>query len=385
MQERTMNPTQRSRTRLVRADDLSTALAKVRRAYGPDAMVVGTRTVEVPDPEKLAPRRQVEVEVAEPESALVAAAGTPRIMGVHAYAEHQAAAFDPLGSEEDSSTEQRVGARLERLRDIATRVEGLTSRVSVVGEEVDDYPLADELRASGTTERTIRHLAGSFRLAVRGGDPTPTAARRHLSRFVRGTKATSLTQMRGEHWFLGRAGSGKTSMVLFLAASLTREGLPCGIISVSPGHDGDVHRLQAGERALGIPVRVVRSQDELEVARESLVDRAVLLIDTPCFVGQELPVTPPDRSQRHLVVPLGEDRELMRTHVDLARNWQPDCVAITQMDLYPCPGRLVDLAVEAGRPVSLLQGRQAGRLSVHVARGEVLLNAVLGDAPAIGI
>ena len=275
--------------------------------------------------------------------------------------------------------------RLDRLRDIATRVEGLTSRVGGVGEDEDDYPLADALRAAGTTERTIRHLAGSFRLAVRGGDPSPTAARRHLSRFVRGTKATSLVQMRGEHWFLGRAGTGKTSLVLYLAASLTRENLPCGIISVSPGHDGELQRLQSAERALGIPVRVVRSADELEVARESLVDRAVLLIDTPCFVGQELPVTPPDRSQRHLVVPLGEDRELMRSHLAHARNWQPDCVAITQMDLYPCPGRLVDLALEAGRPLSLVQGRHAGRLGVHVARGEALLNAVLGDATATGI
>lgn len=379
------NPRQPSRTRLVRADDLSSALAKVRRAFGPDALVVGTRTVTVPDPESLAPRRQVEVEVAEPGAALEAAAGAPRVMGIHAYARAQAESPSPEadeGTEDDAGTS--VTDRLERLRDIAARMEGLATRVDIAGDEPEDYPLSDVLRGAGTTERTLRHLSGSFRLAVRGGDPSLTAARRHLSRFLRGTKATSLAQMRGEHWFLGRAGSGKTSLVLFLAASLTREQQPCGIIAVAPSHDGDLHRLQAGERALGIPVRIVRSAEEIEVARESLSDRAVLLVDTPCFVGQELPVIPPDRAQRHLVVPLGEDRELLRGHLDRARDWQPDCVAVTQMDLFPRPGRLVDLAVETGRPLSLLQGRQDGRLNVRIARGEALLTAALGELPATG-
>ncbi len=378
-------------TRVVRADDLAQALARVRLSFGRDALVLGTRTVTIPDPEALRPRTQVEVTVADPDALpreRMAEAGGPATDWARAYAQAEraaesadAAAFEPTVT---APSDDDVSARVDRLNEIATRVRGLASRFDEEeADETSDYPLADALRAQGTTEATLRHLAGSFRLAVRGGDPTVTAARRHLSRFVRGTRAVDVSQIAGEHWFLGRAGSGKTTMLLYLAGALVQAGIRAGVVAVSPPHAGDVQRLRGAERALGVPVHFVDDEAGLRQARSELSAYAALLVDTPCFIGQELPALPPDHAQRHLVVPLGEDRELLRGHLDAARGWQADCLALSQMDLFPRPGRLVDLAVEAGRPISLLQGRQDGGLRVRVARGENLMNAVLGDPTGV--
>ena len=378
-------------TRVVRADDLSQALARVRMAYGRDALVLGTRTVTLRDPESMRPRTQVEVTVADPNALpkkAEARAGSALPPWAAAYDSGNGAEPDPTEdevTEEVADSAAEVEARVHRIDEIAARVKTLASRFETVDGDADHYPLADALRAQGTGEPTLRHLAGSFRLAVRGGEATETAARRHLSKFVRGTRALDVAQMRGEHWFLGRAGSGKTTLVLYLAGTLKQAGVDVAVMAVRPPHAGDVQRLRAAERALGIPVAIANDLDAYVEARASLESSAVVLVDTPCFVGQELPVLPSDDAQRHLVVPLGEDRELLRGHLDSMRGWQADCLAVTQMDLFPRPGRLVDLAVEAGRPVSLLQGRADGQLRVRIARGESLMAAVLGDeGPRIG-
>ena len=377
---------------MVRADDLAQALARVRLTFGRDALVLGTRTVTISDPEALRPRTQVEVTVADPSAQpqeRVAEAGSAAGAWARAYAEAKSAPHTDEPRDVDSApaaplADTDVASRVDRLNEIATRVRGLASRFDEQGvDPTSDYPLAEALRAQGTTEATIRHLAGSFRLAVRGGDPTVTAARRHLSRFVRGTRAVDVSQIGGEHWFLGRAGAGKTTMLLYLAGAMVSAGIRAGVVALSPPHAGDVQRLRGAERALGVPVHFVEDEDGLRRARSELSDHPALLVDTPCFVGQELPASPPDHAQRHLVVPLGEDRELLRGHLDAARGWQADCLALSQMDLFPRPGRLVDLAVEAGRPISLLQGRQGGGLRVRIARGESLMNAVLGEPAGI--
>jgi len=376
-------------TRTVRADDLTQALARVRLTYGKDAMVLGTRTVTVPDAQSLRPRRQVEVTVVDPnaQSRAMGAGETPWTRAYEEAAGSTDSAFEADTPTDEESVDlsdvvfddTELETRVDRLDTIAHRVRDLTSKLDGMQDEAGDYPLAHALRAAGTTEETIQHLAGSFRLAVRGGDANETAARRHLSRFVRGTRAIEVAHLRGEHWFLGRAGSGKTTLVLYLAGCLRAAGLDAAVIAVAPPHAGEVERLRGAERALGISLHVVEDLDGMNTARRETSECDAVLVDTPCFVGKELPIAPPEHAQRHLVVPLGEAREHLRAHLDRASGWQADCLALTQMDLYPRPGRLVDLAVESGRPVSLLQGRQEGTIRVAVARGEGLLTAVLGE------
>lgn len=361
--------------RVFQAEDLPTALAQVRRELGDTAMIVGTRTVRVRGTEDLAPTEKVEVLVAEPEES------TPRsVSDVYAarYLEAQTPSRD---SEADTPTADSS--------DPLARVAALTREVGELGRELDEreaavepYPLAPQLKVSGCTPATLHELARSFERASQGGDPTLTAARRHLSRWLRGTRTLRFEQVSGEHWFLGRAGSGKTSLVLHLAAELRRSGQRVGILALAPQHDGDLQRLRAAAEALDVPAVAAWNPEEAQEAREGFERLDVLLVDTPCYLAHPIQAKPPETAFRHLVVPLADDRVAVRDQLRRARAFEPDAVAVTQMDLFPRPGRLVDLTVEIERPVSFLLGRQDGSLVVRLGRGETLLQAALGEPGA---
>ncbi len=350
----------------------------MRRIHGPDALVVSTRTVWHRDEEGLAPRRQVEVEVAATEPG---PAASPLAAYRSAASDSETTQPSAAGGEGEDPREA-VQARLRRLQEIAARVERMAGRVGALSHEVLPYPLAAALRRTGTTERTLLELAHSFDLAARGGERSPTAARRHLSRTVRATHAVSLGQMRGEHWFLGRAGVGKTTLVLYLAGRLRAAGLEVGLVGMNPAHSGEVQRLAAAGRAMDVDVRVAAAADDFERARQDLAGNDVVLVDTPCHLGRSLLAVPGETAQRHLVVSLGEDREFLRRQLEEARDWTPDCVAISQMDLFPRPGRIVDLCAEVQRPVSFLAGRYGAAFEVVLARGEALLQVVLDEDSA---
>jgi flagellar biosynthesis protein FlhF len=348
----------------VRADDLTTALARVRAAYGENALVLGTRKVMVRDAGDLAPRAQIEIVVQGDDVPV----SKPALRG-----------YDAPEVAPSPALKKDVGERMTRLQEIASRVESMAGKVEGLAHEPAVYPLAESLRRTGATARTVRQLSASFEMAVRGGEASPTAARRHLSRTIRATRAVEIGQMRGEHWFFGRAGSGKTTLVLHLAGSLIREDLRCGVISVQPPHVGDIERMRSAERALGIELRIVSDARDLIAAREDLADCDVVLVDTPCHVGHPIDLEPDDLAQSHLVVPLGDDRDMVRQQLRQAPTLRPDCLAVSQMDLFPRPGRIVDLAAELQVPVSFLTGRQEGHIEVRLARGERLLQVVLDE------
>lgn len=364
--------------RVFRAEDLPTALAEVRRVLGDTAMILGTRTVRVRGTDDLAPSEQVEVLVAEPDHE------TPR--GVSdAYTARYLEAQGPAEEADPDPPADDLDERLQRVASLSREVGALSRELDDREAASEPHPLAPQLRVSGCTAATLHDLARSFERAAQGGDPTPTAARRHLSRWLRGTRTLRFEQVSGEHWFLGRAGSGKTSLVLQVAAELKRRGRRVGILALAPQHDGDLQRLRAAAEALDVPAGAAWDADEAEEAREGFERLDVLLVDTPCYLAHELAATPPDTAFRHLVVPLADDRVAVRDQLRRARGFEPDALAITQMDLFPRPGRLVDLTVEVERPVSFLLGRQEGNLVVRLSRGESLLQAALGEpAPAMG-
>lgn len=338
-------------------------------------MVLSTRRVRTRGEDGVAPREMVEIEVADPSSLAPEPNTVQAAYAAYSREEGAREEFEP-----SASGATAPGQRLERLRRISEHVQEMAERVDglAVGD-VEAYPLAAALRATGTTEPTIRDLAVAFDGAARGGDPSVTAARRHLSRTLRGTGAVHLDRIRGEHWLLGRAGVGKTSLALQLAGTLRHEGVRVALLALCPQHDGDLERLRSAGEALGISSFAVYDAAEMQEARDRVADVDVVLVDTPCFLGCEWTARPGDEAHRHLVVPLGEDRSLLRDQLRQAQGWTPDTLAVTQMDLYPRPGRLVDLAAEVSRPVSFLQGRRDGRLVAQLARGEALIRAVLAD------
>jgi flagellar biosynthesis GTPase FlhF len=379
MQTRMQSKQSSRPTQRLRADDLPAALRQVRGIFGDDALIVATREVMVRGDDGLAPRKQVEVEVADP--ADTPAPSDPFTQSYRDTSSQSSGALPESTSTDSARTEpEALHSRLRRMEELSARVEGWTHDLDRGPDSADPYPLSMQLRASGCTALTIDQLSESFAIANRGGEATPSAARRHLSKYLRATSALRFEQAEGEHWFLGRAGVGKTSLVLQLAGELRRAAKEVAIVSFAPQHDGDLRRLEMASQALGVPSMVVFDAEEMRQARSELGSIDVLLVDTPCYLSHELTLDIPEVAQRHFVVPLSEDRAVLRDQLRGARGFEPDTIAVTQMDLYPRPGRLVDIAVELGRPVSFLQGRSDGALRLRLARGESLLEASLGEA-----
>jgi flagellar biosynthesis GTPase FlhF len=276
--------------------------------------------------------------------------------------------------------EDDLRPRLHRMEALAERVRGVTDSLERYGAGSPDYPLRRQLAATGCSVETLDELAEAFATANRGGENSYSAARRHLAKYLRATSALRFSQVEGEHWFLGRAGVGKTSLALQLAAEMRRAERSVAMIALAPRHDGELRRLEMASKALGMPAMVAYDAAELDAARMEFDHYDVVLVDTPCHLSHRLSVTIPDAAHRHLVVPLAESRMVLREQLRDAVELEVDTFALTQMDLFPRPGRSVDLAVELRRPVSFLQGFQDGALRLRLARGESLLQAALGES-----
>lgn len=349
----------------MRAANLAKALEQVRLTHGPDAMVLATRTVLSKAQDGLAPVPEVEIVLAD---------GEPARDGRAAPPSPYAAAMQ-RGPSAPAAELSRQLARLER---VARQIEELGQAIDAPAVGAQEYPLADALRRGGAAEVTLRQLAASFQLASRGGPANLAVARRHLETFLRATRVPSLAKMGGEHWFLGRAGAGKTTLTLHLAAALGREGRRVGIIAVSPRHDGDVRRLEAALQALQIRGGSAFDARELDALRDDLRGCDVVLVDTPCCLSRRLELQAPSTAYRHLLVPLGEDPLLLRHAATALSDGMPDALAVTQTDLFPRPARLLDLVREVGRPVAFLLGQEGGAIQARLASQESLVRMVLG-------
>jgi hypothetical protein len=362
----------------VRAASLHRALEQVRLAYGPDALVLQTRNVVSRAQHGLAPQTEVEVIVADP------AAGEE--LGPYSVAGPLVAAPVDADAQDgpDGGASGELARQLARLERLAYRVEEMSAALSPAAELAQGYPLADRLRAAGAGEATVRHVAASFALAARGAAPTEALARRHLGTFLRTTRAASFAQIRGEHWLLGRAGVGKTTLALHLAAQLQRAGRKPAVVALAPRHDGDVRRIEAAAQALAIPAGAAFDATELESLREQLTGCDVVVVDTPCCISRTLPALPPSPAYRHLVVPRGEDPQQLRDLLEAIDGWTPDTLSVSMRDLSRRPGRLLDFVRELARPVAFFQGVFAGAVQLRLASAQDLLEEVLGAdaAPA---
>ncbi len=282
--------------------------------------------------------------------------------------------------DEGASHLRRQLARLERLIHDVESVAVNVRDFNLAGEE---YPLAEALIDAGCSITTVRQLATGFAMASAKGPRNFTSAVRHLHAVLRTTSATHWSHVRGEHWFYGRAGVGRTTMVLHLAATLRREGMHPAIICVGPRHEGDLQRIQSAAKALDVSAAAVFEEDDLDQARQHFADRDVVLVDTPCFLTYRPPSVRRASARRHLVVPLAEDPVLLRECLGSQGDWRPDTMAITQIDICPRPGHLLDLVREIGAPLSFLQRFEGGLAQVELADSERLVGGIFRPEPGL--
>ena len=376
---RNTKPSAEATPEVVTAPTLKQAYKLVRERYGRNAVILGSRNIVRRQALGLGREKLVEVTVHPMGSKLAPAAG----LGAPAAARAR--------SWQEGTDELAVEIAREVER-IETLVEEIAARRA---DDRPDYrylreiPLARTLLEGGAGETTVDTLLKRF-AGETAKDPTDRAA--VLAWLADNLRASNCRWdgFFGCHAFLGRAGSGRTSLVLASAARLKAQGRRTLVLSVLPSNSGAVRHLQIAAAQHGFDAAIIEKPERLPRSEAQLADYDAVLVDLPASDHPALRIggtlhawlAPNASFHRHLLVPLDLDT---REYVDLdqqARQWNCDWVAVTAVDRTRFRARLLDLSETVPLPVSLLTSGPRSPEPVAIATSDALLDLALGAEPA---
>lgn len=332
---------------VVEAPTLKDALRQVRQRYGEDARVIRSRTLNRRQADGYGREKVVEV--------LVEPAGESRRprqlnLGAAAATSHP---WQNLAGE--------IASEVERIEGLVRQITRDQNRQA--GSPSLRNPLATALVNAGASLDTISRL-GERCSAETGARPEDQAALldylvRHLA-----TGRGDWEDMGGTHVFLGPSGSGRTELLLRIAANLNAAGRQVLVLSLLPRHTGEVRRLQAEAAQHGYDAAIIQKPRQLASAREHLDRYDVVLVDAPGFdtplqdgadaMCRDIVSNP--GFHRHLVFPM--DRDVMDADriLDQARAWNCDWLALTRLDQTRRRAKLLDLVDQLPLAVSAVGG-----------------------------
>ncbi|RKZ19712.1 hypothetical protein DRQ50_01470, partial [bacterium] len=279
----------------VKAATLQDAYRRVKKDFGDDAVIVGSRTVT---------RRQDH------------GLGRDRYVEVMVQADGQAGVRRPPAK---SSTERRdMAAEVARIEDLAAILEEQHARLVKGTARVDANPLSGILTGAGASAETVAHLLTRFA----GETGRPEHDRPGFLSWLEENLPASNSDWAGFygcHAFLGRSDTGRSDLVLGAAAELSARKRRTLMLSIMPAHRGEVRRLQAAAAAGSFDAAVIQNTDRIAAVAEHLGNYDAVLLDLPEI---DTPAMSPGGTlhrwlaanegfHRHLVLPLdGDVRDL---------------------------------------------------------------------------
>lgn len=348
---------------VVAAPSLQDAYRRIKRDYGDQAEVVDTRTVSRREALGLGRERLVEV--------------TIRLPGAR-RSEHPAASV----------------ARSADLDDLVTEIERIEKLVAELAEArpaataAPRSPLADLLEDAGARPATVEHLLARFSAETGGGPGDRPAFLTWLEQNLPAGNC-GWDGFYGSHAFLGSPGCGRTALVLAAAARLQARGRRTLVLSLIPGDEGLIRRLQRAAADGGFDAAVMRRPEQLEETADQLATYDVVLVDLPPLYGPDMAeggvlhrclATNPG-FHRHLVLPLDGDTGDLAELAPQARSWNCDWLAVARTDRSRRWAKLLDLTVSLGLPFSLLAADPERGGELEIAASGLLLDRVLGATP----
>jgi flagellar biosynthesis protein FlhF len=319
------------------------ALAAVREALGPEALVLSTRLVPARGWRRLVGRREVEVTAALTPTVSESRLEQPPHRPVRPPDSSAAAPTAPAGSQEIVARLRAVGVDLVLATEVAAALPPRVRR--------------------DTSERVlVEALAGRLAPLSAGSEPLTTI-----------------------EVFVGPPGVGKTTTIAKIAAQMrARNHVPVSLIAADGYRVGAVEQLRAYAEILSVPFHVARTALDLERAISQ--GPRPMLVDT---AGR----SPADRGVRDLFDALS-GRPGVRTHLVLAagtplrdaeriltqyRAARPTRVVLTKVDETDACAPLVGLLRTSGLKVSWIGHGQLVPEDLTAASGEILAAAVLGE------
>jgi flagellar biosynthesis protein FlhF len=354
-----------------RAPDSASALAAVKAALGPDAILISTRSV----PGGLFRRAEVEVTAASPISLPRTPAPPP-----HRPARAPAPADETLADEvaqfrrtvEEARRALATVTREARARDqLALPREAYETYARLLGRGVEPV-LAEELvrqalviapASAASVPALVRDLVGQRLLPCRA--PWKHEGRRVIA-------------------VVGPTGVGKTTTLAKIAARAVLETRhKVALLTVDTYRIGATDQLARYGEIMGVPVLVARDRVELRRAAERLAGADLVLVDTAGrsslddAVAQAELVRSIPRVQLHLVLSAATGAAELAAVADRYLALQPDRLIFSKLDEASGPGGVLSPAVRIGRPVSCIADGQRVPEDIHALSGPELTELVL--------
>lgn len=225
-----------------------------------------------------------------------------------------------------------------------------------------ENPSEDQAR-----EAILQVLRSMLPCVVEGAEPSPGTKRRIA--------------------LVGPTGVGKTTTLAKLAASLRLErGCSVGLLAADTYRIGAVEQLRSYARMLEIPLRVIRSVDDVAAALVALEDCDVVLIDTPGRSQRDkgnisalqdlLEAFAPDET--HLALSAASAPKVLREGLSAFGGIGADTLLFTKLDEAASLGPLLAIGRDAGRPIGWVTTGQDVPDDLGPARDAGLPERLLG-------
>lgn len=369
--------------RTFRAPDSASALAAVKAALGPEAVILATRSVDG----GLFRRAEVEITAAlEPPAAPGGRYATPASTPLPAPA---ATPIPALRRPVDDPLEEEVRLLRRSVEEARTALAQVT-REARAGRELQLPPGGAEVFARLAGRGVEASLAESFvRSALATAGPEPervlAAVKDILGERLVPCRAPWLHDSRHVMAVVGPTGVGKTTTLAKMAARAILEARKrVAFVTVDTYRIGATEQLARYGEIMGAPVLVARNAAELGKAIERVSDAELVLVDTagrssPEDVARQAAlVRTVPRVQMHLVVSAASGALELAAVADRYRALAPDRLVVTKVDESAGPGGIVSAAVRICRPIACIADGQRVPEDLHALTGPQLVALVAG-------
>jgi hypothetical protein len=240
--------------------------------------------------------------------------------------------------------------------------------------------LIDNGASPGTVERLLTRFVGETGCA-RNDRPGALA---WLDGYLR-TGQEDLASLQGHHAFLCEHESDRLELVLETARRLHGEGRKVLVLAVLPDPDRDLSRLRNTAGETGHDAAVLRDADQLGDLSREIEGYDMVLLDMPSLNHPAMAqsgilhtwLAANTDVHRHLVVPMDRDFLDLGDLREAARSWNGDCLVLTRSGRTSRPAKLLDLLDAIPLPVSMVPGMGERAPGPLLAASEMLLDLIL--------
>ncbi|MCF8094254.1 MAG: flagellar biosynthesis protein FlhF [Desulfobacteraceae bacterium] len=388
------------------AEDMRSALEKVKKALGPDALILSTRSAAKG---RFGMRGKGGVEVTAAVDTDLDAAGTDHAPAkdFQAYLknhEQQTASAKPEAKEDAALLEelrqmrhsfQDLAKEFSRAKDhrAANRLPGFpTDEKAEAGDSkgINDFcPDLFELGIGDQASRMISHVIVDSGDMEAAKDPERLGG--FLESFISETlkmknPLTGLGHGQKRLVFIGPTGVGKTTTIAKVAAScMLNYGKKIMLATIDNYRIAAVEQIKIYGQIMEVPVEVARSPEELGDIFSRHQDKDLILVDTAGrspkdkIRQQELAdfLDPCLQTENYLVLSAATGERDLHAAIDRFGHLNLHGLVMTKLDECDVLGQILNVGLEAARPLSFLTNGQKVPEDLLLPEPRVLAKMIL--------